>query len=143
MAATTPRPSGDDIIWWIENTCYIPEGGKVGQPVRLIKFQKDLIRAIYDNPAGTRRAIISFPRKNAKTALRGIPSSLTCSALRSVTISNSGGITNVIHKVKSEHDAERAILSILDAQRRYAPRSRWRSGSHIGGFNSGFDPWSI
>lgn len=39
----------------------------VGQPVRLSAFQKKIIRGIYDSP--TRRAIISFGRKNAKTTL--------------------------------------------------------------------------
>lgn len=35
--------------------------------MRLADFMKDDFRAIYDNPAGTRRAIISRGRKNAKT----------------------------------------------------------------------------
>lgn len=47
----------------------MPEGKDVGKPVRLREWQKaDLLR-IYDNPNGTRRAIISFGRKNAKTTL--------------------------------------------------------------------------
>ncbi len=54
-------------IAWIEAHCRIPEGKLVGQPVRLCKFQKAVIRGIYDSP--TRRAIISFGRKNAKTTL--------------------------------------------------------------------------
>lgn len=54
-------------IAWIETHCRIPEGKFVGQPVKLCKFQKDVIRGIYDTP--TRRAIISFGRKNAKTTL--------------------------------------------------------------------------
>jgi phage terminase large subunit-like protein len=37
--------------------------------VQLRDWQRDEIRKIYDNPAGTRRAIISFGRKNAKTTL--------------------------------------------------------------------------
>lgn len=32
-------------------------------------WQRDILRLIYDNPHGTRQAIISFPRKNGKTAL--------------------------------------------------------------------------
>jgi len=54
---------------WIERHCRVPEGRLVGQPVRLRAFQREVLRAIYDNPAGTRRAIISFGRKNAKTSL--------------------------------------------------------------------------
>jgi phage terminase large subunit-like protein len=58
---------GERNIRWIESHCRIPEGKLVGQPVRLRKFQKEVIRGIYDTP--TRRAIISFGRKNAKTTL--------------------------------------------------------------------------
>ena len=39
----------------------------MGQPLKLAKFMKDDLRAIYDNPAGTRRAIITRGRKNAKS----------------------------------------------------------------------------
>ncbi len=53
-------------IKWIEGYCCVPEGRLVGQPVKLRKWQKDLIREIYGSP--TRRAIISFGRKNGKTA---------------------------------------------------------------------------
>lgn len=56
-------------IRWIEAHCRVPEGRLVGQPVRLREWQRDELRKIYDNPAGTRRAIISFGRKNGKTAL--------------------------------------------------------------------------
>lgn len=54
-------------IAWCEKHIRIPEGRFVGQPLRLAPFMKDDFRAIYDNPAGTRRAIISRGRKNAKT----------------------------------------------------------------------------
>lgn len=54
-------------IRWIEEFCRIPEGQHVGQPVRLRGWQKKIIREIYDTP--TRRAIVSFGRKNAKTTL--------------------------------------------------------------------------
>lgn len=60
---------GQRNIKWIETHCRIPEGKDVGKEVRLREWQKVEIRKIYDNPAGTRRAIISFGRKNAKTTL--------------------------------------------------------------------------
>lgn len=41
----------------------------MGKPVVLRAWQRDVLRQIYDNPHGTRRAIISFGRKNGKTAL--------------------------------------------------------------------------
>jgi phage terminase large subunit-like protein len=56
-------------IAWIETYCRIPEGRDVSKQVKLREWQKDEIRRIYDNPAGTRRAILSFGRKNAKTTL--------------------------------------------------------------------------
>lgn len=52
---------------WIEAYCRIPEGKFVGQPVKLRSWQRDVVCGIYDSP--TRRAIISFGRKNAKTSL--------------------------------------------------------------------------
>jgi phage terminase large subunit-like protein len=58
---------GERNIQWIENFCRIPEGKFVGQPVKLLDFQRDIIKGIYDSP--TRRAVISFGRKNAKTTL--------------------------------------------------------------------------
>jgi phage terminase large subunit-like protein len=56
-------------IHWIEGYCRVPEGKLVGQPVRLRAWQRQALRRIYDNPAKTRRAILSFGRKNGKTAL--------------------------------------------------------------------------
>ena len=58
---------GNRAIEWIEEHCRIPEGQFVGQPVVLRPWQKKLIRGIFNSP--TRRAIISFGRKNAKTTL--------------------------------------------------------------------------
>jgi phage terminase large subunit-like protein len=58
-----------DVIAFIETVCFVPEGKFVGQPLRLQDWQKDILRLIYDNPAGTRRAIISMGRKNSKTTL--------------------------------------------------------------------------
>ena len=61
--------TGEDICKWIEATLLVPEGRFLGRPVRLAKWQKVEICRIYDNPHGTRRAILSFARKNGKTAL--------------------------------------------------------------------------
>ncbi len=56
-------------IRWIETVCYVPEGRDARRPVRLRDWQKRELIRIYDNPHGTRQAILSFPRKNGKTAL--------------------------------------------------------------------------
>jgi phage terminase large subunit-like protein len=50
---------------WIEAYCRIPEGKFVGEAVVLRPWQRELICGIYDTP--TRRAIVSFGRKNSKT----------------------------------------------------------------------------
>jgi phage terminase large subunit-like protein len=55
---------------WIEEYCRIPEGRFVGQPVKLRPWQREIVCGIYDTP--TRRAIISFGRKNAKTTLSAL-----------------------------------------------------------------------
>lgn len=57
------------VIEFIERYCVTPEGAAVGTPLRLADFQRDFIRAVYDNPAGTRRALLSVARKNGKTGL--------------------------------------------------------------------------
>jgi len=59
----------DRIIAFIERHCLTPDGAQVGRPLRLAEFQRQFIREVYDNPAGTRRAILSVARKNGKTAL--------------------------------------------------------------------------
>ena len=60
---------GERVIAFIERFCKAPEGEHVGKPLKLEPFQVDFIREVYDNPAGTRRGILSIGRKNGKTAL--------------------------------------------------------------------------
>lgn len=57
------------IIKFAETFLRVPEGAHVGQPLRLLEFQKRFIRDVYDNPHGTRRALLSVARKQGKTAL--------------------------------------------------------------------------
>jgi phage terminase large subunit-like protein len=59
---------GQSVITFVERYCRVPEGRHVGQPVELLPFQQDIIRAIYDSEPPVRRAIVSMPRKNGKTA---------------------------------------------------------------------------
>lgn len=63
---------GQRNVRWIETHCRVPEGRDVGKPIVLRDWQKREICRIYDNPAGTRRAILSFGRKNAKTTLAAL-----------------------------------------------------------------------
>ena len=60
---------GERVCRFIEHYCLIPSGSGVGKVIKLEKFQKDFIYAVYDNPTGTRRAYLSIGRKNGKTAL--------------------------------------------------------------------------
>ena len=60
---------GEKIIVFIEAYCKIPEGAHVGQPIKLMKFQKQFILDVYDKPHGTSRALLSFARKNGKSAV--------------------------------------------------------------------------
>lgn len=57
------------VIAFVEAYCLTPEGEHVGQPLVLAEFQREFIRAVYDNPAGTRRAYLSIARKNGKSGL--------------------------------------------------------------------------
>jgi phage terminase large subunit-like protein len=66
------KPSACDIIGWIETKCYVPEGRLLGRPFKLAEWQKDELYRIYDNRHGTRRAILSFGRKNGKSALAAV-----------------------------------------------------------------------
>ncbi len=60
---------GERVIAFIERFCIVPEGKLLGQPMRLDPFQKDFILAVYDNPHGTDKGILSIARKNGKTGL--------------------------------------------------------------------------
>ena len=59
----------EKIIAFIERYCVTPEGADVGKPLCLAEFQRQFIRDVYDNPVGTRRAILSVARKNGKSGL--------------------------------------------------------------------------
>jgi phage terminase large subunit-like protein len=50
----------------------VPEGKLIGQKFKLADWQVECLEAIYDNPIPTRRAILSFGRKNGKTALAAL-----------------------------------------------------------------------
>lgn len=63
------RSRAERVIAFIERHCLTPDGEHVGKPMILADFQKRFIREIYDNPNGTRRAILSVSRKNGKTGL--------------------------------------------------------------------------
>lgn len=57
------------VVQFIETYLRVPEGADAGKPVVLRDWQVDVLEKIYGNPHGTRRAIVSFGRKNGKTAL--------------------------------------------------------------------------
>ena len=60
---------GEKVCVFVEQYCLISEGAQVGQPIKLMKFQKQFILYVYDNPHGASRACRSVARKNGKSAL--------------------------------------------------------------------------
>ena len=54
-------------IKWCEDQLYIPDGKFVGRKLVVAEYMREDFRAIFDNPHGTRRAIITRGRKNAKS----------------------------------------------------------------------------
>jgi phage terminase large subunit-like protein len=60
---------GEKVCQFIEQFCPVPEGKFVGQPMKLMPFQRKFIIEVYDNPKGTSRAYLSVARKNGKSAL--------------------------------------------------------------------------
>lgn len=68
--ARKPKPltRAERNIAWIEKYIRVPDGKFVGKPLKVAPYMREDFRLIYDNPHGTRRAIISRGRKNAKTA---------------------------------------------------------------------------
>ena len=45
---------GKKICAFIEHYCLIPEGAQVGQPIKLMKFQRKFIMDLFDNLSGGR-----------------------------------------------------------------------------------------
>jgi len=71
---TTPPSRGDRVIRFIEQHCVHPDGPWVGQPVRLLEWQKRFLRQLFElDPAtGLRRhrwCLLGVPKKNGKTSL--------------------------------------------------------------------------
>lgn len=60
---------GEKVCAFITRYIKNPEGDLRGQPMKLMPFQVDFIKSIYDNPLGTHTAILSLGRRNGKTAL--------------------------------------------------------------------------
>jgi phage terminase large subunit-like protein len=67
--ATAVLTRGERVIAFAERFLRVPEGALVGQPIRLEEFQRKFILDVYDNPAGTSKAILSIARKNGKSAI--------------------------------------------------------------------------
>ena len=59
----------EKVCAFIEQYCLIPEGAQVGQPIKLMNFQKQFILDVYDNLHCTSRAYLSVAKKNGKSAL--------------------------------------------------------------------------
>lgn len=64
-----PATRGERVCAFIETHCCVPEGTLVGKPMHLEDFERKFILDVYDNPYGTRTAILSIAKKNGKTPL--------------------------------------------------------------------------
>lgn len=60
---------GEKVCAFLEKYLVVPEGDMMGQPFRLLPFQRDWVLAVYDNPSGTHTGVLCIGRKNGKTAL--------------------------------------------------------------------------
>lgn len=73
MPRKKPEPAalsrGQAVCAFIERYVIIPEGAGVGKPMILMPYQQRFILEVFDNPHGTRKAILSVARKNSKTTL--------------------------------------------------------------------------
>jgi len=87
---------GDSVCGFIETYCLVPEGRLVGRPMRLEPFQRKFIYDVFDNPAGTRRAILSMARKNGKTAL--IAALLLCFVAGPLAVRNAQIVSGAMSK---------------------------------------------
>ena len=67
--STSKMTDGEKVCEFITRYCIVPEGDLVGQPIKLMPFQREFVLAVYDNPVRTHTAILSIGRKNAKTTL--------------------------------------------------------------------------
>ena len=89
-----------EIIDWIEKLT-VPDGKLLGQQFKLGKWQREFLTAIYDNPAGTRRAILSCARKSGKTTLSAALVLVIWSAQRHARTRNSSQQHNRASKRRS------------------------------------------
>ena len=57
------------VMVFAEQELRIPEGPTAGASLRLAPFQEAFLYAVFDNPEGTREAVLSVARRNSKTFL--------------------------------------------------------------------------
>ena len=69
IARAKKMTRGERVCAFIETYCPVPEGDLLGQMIKLEPFQREFILAVYDNPHGTKTAVLCIGRKNGKTAL--------------------------------------------------------------------------
>lgn len=67
------RTFGPEVIKWIEDHCVLPTGDNIGEPFRLLDWQKEWINELYratrDNKLQYRWALLGVPKGNGKSPL--------------------------------------------------------------------------
>jgi phage terminase large subunit-like protein len=106
--------TGDEVCGFIETYCLVPEGKLVGKPMRLEPFQRKFIYDVFDNPYGTRRAILSMARKNGKTSL--IAALLLCFVAGPLSVRNAQIVSGAMSK-----DQAAIIFSLAAKMVRMSP----------------------
>src|SRR5262245_46625307 len=61
----TDADQGQINIRWIERNAFVPDGPNVGQPFRLLDFQREIIRGIYSDPVYWRGVAAVLKKRRA------------------------------------------------------------------------------
>ena len=106
---------GEKVCQFIEKFCPVPEGKLVGQPIKLMPFQRKFILDIYDNPKGTSRAYLSVGRKNGKSAL------IAAKALAHIVGPEARQNSQIISGARSREQAS-LVFKLAEKMVRLSPR---------------------
>lgn len=106
---------GERVIAFIHAFCLTPEGAQVGKPLRLLPFQDEFIRAVYDNPHGTKRAYLSIGRKNGKSAL------IACLALAHIIGPEAVQNSQIVSGARSRKQAA-LVFNLMTKMIRLSPK---------------------
>ena len=106
---------GQKVCALIEAYCKIPEGAQVGQPIKLMKFQKHFILDVYDNSNGSSRTYLSVALKNGKSTL------IAAVAVSHVVVPEAKQNTQIISGARSRDQAS-SVFRLAEKMVRLSPK---------------------